>query len=199
MSIPEAEGDWNVRGRDQDTELLRSITDVLIDADRLVREEWDNSFPNWYLYRAAYLQERHAILKVQPWVAAFSIACLSTSMRSDAYSDELAFIAGMDALNMLIYSHPLLPAYLTAADLGVHTKTYVRARNSVYVRLKKSLDEYWELLGIHYRIAKRMHRKCENANSHVIMAMRGSISPQVGIFLGEGNYFCSPGADSDDS
>ena len=137
-------GDYDLRGPDYDTALIGAVCPQIIDADRLVRLEWRNGFPNWAMYRCALAGDSLGLTGLRQWVVAFTVAyCADGGVRRDAYSDELAAVAGWDALHMLLHSRPMQPYSVTADALGVHHKTYRCLRDTIYARLKASLDEYW--------------------------------------------------------
>lgn len=137
-------GDYDLRGPDFDTILIGPVFASIIDADRLVRMDFRNGFPNWDLYRAALAGDSVHLSRLRQWCVAFSIAyCQTGGVRRDAYSDELACVAAWDALNMLLRCRQIQPYTATADAIGVHHKTYRKLRDSLYRRLKASLDEYW--------------------------------------------------------
>ena len=152
-------GDYTLRGPDFDTLLVGPITDSIIDADRLVRRGWSNGFPNFALYRATLAGDSMYVPNLRVWCIAFTIAyCESGGVRRDAYSEELACVAAWDALYMLLHAVEFAPYYLLAGDIGVDPKTYKRLRDSIYVRIRKSVLEYWARLGSAYRIVRIRER-----------------------------------------
>jgi hypothetical protein len=150
-------GDWDLRGPDFDTALLGAVTGSIIDADRLVRAEWRNGFPNWILYRTVLCGDSLHLPRLRQWAVAFAIAyCMDGGVRREVYSDELACVAAWDALHMLLFpaggvNGQIQPYRDTAAALGVHHSTYKRLRSHLYASMKGSLDEYWIQLGAAYR------------------------------------------------
>lgn len=151
---------YDQRGPDFDTALIGPVTASIIDADRLVRAEWRNGFPNWCLYRSALAGDALYVARLRHWAVAFSVAyCVSGGVKRHAYTDELACVAGWDALHMLLWSRELQPYSVTADALGVHHKTYRRLRDALYRRLRASLDEYWIRLGAAYRHVILYERK----------------------------------------
>ena len=144
-------GDWNVRGRDAETALVGPITATIIDADRRVRAEWSNGFPNWAMYRAAYCGDAMYRRQVRDWCVAYAIAyCEAGGVRKGLPADEIGCLAGWDAFYALL-NHKWLIAGMDVADVaGVDPKTYRKVRSHVYAALRYSLAEYWMLLQIHY-------------------------------------------------
>ena len=154
-------GDYDLRGPDYDTALIGAVTERIIDADRLVRFEWRNGFPNWGMYRSALAGDALHLAAVRQWTVAFTVAyCMSGGIKRHAYSDELAVVAAWDAVHMLVYCKPMQPYTETAEALGVHHKTYRCLRDTIFARLKASLDEYWIRLTCAYRQVILYERKC---------------------------------------
>ena len=156
-----ATGDYDLRGRDFDTALIGPVTDTIIDADRLVRLEWKNGFPNWIMYRTILAGDDLYRERLRMWVVAFAIAyCTTGGVKRHAYSEELACSAAWDALYMLTTNRkPEEAVYKTAEGIGVDPKTYTRLRNHLYASMRGSLDEYWIRLGAAYRYAFLYERK----------------------------------------
>ena len=139
-------------GPDFESMLAGPITASIIDADRLVRKEWRNGFPNWALYRSALAGDAIHLPALRQWSVAFAVAyCTSGGVKRKTYSDELAAVAAWDALHMLVFCRELQPYTVLADALGVHHKTYKRLRDTLYLRMKGSLDEYWARLCIAMR------------------------------------------------
>lgn len=156
-----AVGDYDLRGPDFDTSLIGPITSSIIDADRLVRLEWQNGFPNWMMYRSALAGDTLYLTRLRYWAVAFAMAyCQTGGVRKAAYSDELATVAAWDALYMLLTNRkPEEPVYKTAEALGVDPKTYRRLRDHLFGSMRGSLDEYWIQLGAAYRHVFLYERK----------------------------------------
>ena len=144
-------GDWDLRGPDFDTALVGHVTTAIIDADRLVRLEWRNGFPNWDLYRVALAGDELLAVRAREWVVALAYRVAQTVVRADAYSDELACVAGWDAWEMLRRNREVVPYTVTAKALDVDPKTYKRLRDLLHRMLRASTDEYWIRLGAAYR------------------------------------------------
>lgn len=155
-------GDYDVRGPDFDTALIGQVTPSIIDADRLVRMEWKNGFPNWMLYRTALAGDALYLSRLRHWAVAFAVAyCTTGGMKKSAYSEETACVAAWDALNMVLHKRQLQPYAETADALGVHHSTYKRLRSHLYVSMLGSLDEYWIRLGAAYRHVILYERNAE--------------------------------------
>lgn len=156
-------GDYDKRGQDFDTYLLGPVTDSIIDADRLVRLDFNNGMPNWALYRACLAGDTIYLGRLRRWAVAFSVAyCTTGGVKESVYSEELACVAAWDALNMLVHNRQLQPYTITADALGVHHKTYARLRRILYARMRYSLYTYWDWLGAAIRAVKILERKAEH-------------------------------------
>lgn len=153
-------GDYDLRGRDFETMLIGPSTSEIWDADRLIRTEWRNGFPNWAMYRSALAGDSLHLSRLREWVVAFSVAyCTTGGVKRQVYTDELACVAGWDALHMLLHCRQMQPYTVTADALDVDPKTYLRLRNRLYVRLKASMDEYWVRLQVAFRQVLLANRK----------------------------------------
>ena len=154
-------GCYDQKGPDFDTALIGPVTASIIDADRLVRLEWKNGFPNWMMYRTALAGDTLYRTRLRWWAVAFAVAyCTSGGVKRHAYSDELACAAAWDALYMLLTNRePDAPVYKTAEALGVTPKTYRRLRDHLFASMKGSMDEYWIRLGAAYRHVFLYERK----------------------------------------
>lgn len=160
VAVERASGDWDLRGPDFDTALIGPVTESIIDADRLVRLDWQNGFPNWRLYRCAIAGDSLGLVELREWVTAFSVVyAQGGGVKRQVYSDELACVAGWDALCIVLTTRELQPHTTTAEALGVHHATYKRLRNAIARRLRGSLDEYWVRLGAAYRHVILYERK----------------------------------------
>jgi hypothetical protein len=151
--------DYDLKGRDYETELLGAITDTMIDADRLARLDHRSGLPSFALYRLVIVQERLYLPAVRRFWVLFSLEWCRTNMRS-GFSEELAGLAAMDSLQRVMDpAHPILPAEEAASGLGVDLETYTRARNALRDTLRAELDAYWTILCGTYRIAAYLERR----------------------------------------
>lgn len=154
-------GDWDLRGRDYETELVGPITDAIIDADRLARAEHRNGFPNFALYRLIMCGDRMYLEHVRHWWVLFAIEWCRNRMRG-SFSEELATIAAWDSLQRVMDpARPILSGPEVAESLGVHCRDYVRVRDGLTAILYAAVGEYWNWLGITYRVVRRFERNSE--------------------------------------
>lgn len=151
VAATKPEGCWDIRGADFETALIGPVTPSIVDADRLVRLDWQNGFPNWELYRTILAGDTLHMARLKDWVVALSLVYCADEMKRETYSDELACVAAWDALFALLHGGWMQPHTVLAEALGVHESTYKRMRNGLYKRLRSSLDEYWVRLGAAYR------------------------------------------------
>lgn len=155
-------GDYDLRGPDFETILVGPITATIIDADRLIREDWSNGFPNWAMYRCIYAGDEHYATRLREWCVAFAVAyCEAGGLRK--YTDELACLAAWDAYHALRNRKWIASGADIAEVAGVDPKTYRKLRGALYASLKASLDEYWIRIQIAYRQVVLMERRQDDA------------------------------------
>ena len=191
-----AAGDWDVRGQDFETYLVGPVTDRIIDADRQVRAEWNNGFPNWSLYRTAFAGDTHTRGRLRDWCVAYAVAYAeSGGLRSGtAHMDELACLAGWDAFYRLINSQWIVAGRDVSDVAGVDPKTYRKLRNHVYGALRASLAEYWVRLQIAVRqVWMRERWQVPAGESSWRPAVLGEASPyERAMTDGSGNFRAMP-------
>lgn len=159
--------DYTLRSIDFETLLVGQVTATIIDADRLVRQEWRNGFPNWAMYRAALAGDEHLRMPLRDFCVAYSVAhCEAGGVRKGLPADEIGCLAGWDAFYALL-NHKWLIAGQDVADVaGVDPKTYRRVRRHVYRSLRASLDEYWVRMSIAMRQVAMMERHADRTPRH---------------------------------
>lgn len=151
-------GDYDLRVVDFETRLIGPITDTINEADRLVRQEWRNGFPNWWLYRTALAGDTLFQVKLRDWCIAFAISHAGAGgMRKP--DDVVALCAGHDAYTALMTTHWGASSDELANALEVAPKTYRKLRNTIYRRIRGSLDEYWIRMQIGMREAALLERR----------------------------------------
>lgn len=157
-------GDYDKRGPDFETILVGPVTERIIDADRLVRREFSNGFPNWSLYRAVYAGDTHVLAPLRAWCVAYAIAyCEAGGVRKGLPAEEIGCLAGWDAFYALLH-HKWLIAGMDVADVaGVDPKTYRKVRDHVYRANRASLEEYWMELQIAIRKVAIAERRVEQS------------------------------------
>ena len=205
----EAQGDWDLRGRDWETVLVGPVTESVINADWQVRngtgcrwdwdnevfvpgpDAWSNGFPNWELYRVSIAGDDHLARKLADWCIAFAVAFMeSGGVQKRTASDEFAVFVGWDCLTRLRTRHWIASGDDMAADLGIAPKTYRRFRNAVMARLSASLGEYWARLQIGIRQAALIDRRIEMVTPIVVMF--DGTGYERGAMLGDGNFRAMP-------
>lgn len=162
-SAVRAEGDWDIRGPDFETLLVGPVTGSIIDADRLVRMEWSNGFPNWAMYRVVLAGDTHLAPILREWCVAFAVAyCQTGGVRRHVYSDELACLAGWDAYSALTRGRWVASGADVAEVAEVDPKTYRKLRGALFARLRASLEEYWIRMQVAFRQVALMERWVES-------------------------------------
>lgn len=144
---------------DHETALIGPITDSIIDADRIVREEYGDEFPNFEVYRLILCGERIHLKEVRQWWVGFCHAFATQTLRKKP-SDEVICFAAWDSLQRLM--NPL-DAVLTddyvAGELGCDDDSYRILRKAFEVILSRSMQNYWDKLLIAYAKVKRHERR----------------------------------------
>ena len=75
---------------------------------------------------------------------------------------RLATIAAWDSLQRVMDpARPILSGPEVAESLGVHCRDYVRVRDGLTAILYAAVGEYWNWLGITYRVVRRFERNPE--------------------------------------
>lgn len=207
METPQATrnevGDYDLRGPDYETFLVGPVVELIGDADRYVRRPvergglgFDNGFPNWDMYRAAYCGDANVRQRLRDWCVAYAIAyCETGGVRKGLPADEIGCLAGWDAFYALL-NHKWLIAGMDVADVaGVDPKTYRKVRNHVYGHMRASLREYWDLMQIAVRQVVRANRWIPETPRGTWSEGRG-FGHEVG-FPGDGCYVVSPAKLSD--
>lgn len=195
MTVAEAikvQGDYDLRGPDFETLLVGPISATIVDADREVRSEWRNGFPNWALYRCVLAGDTHLRPVVRMWCVAFAAAyCEAGGIRKGAGSDELAALAGWDAYSKVMTGKWVASGADVAEVAEVDPKTYRRIRGYVAARIEASLGEYW----IRMQVAFRQVVLAERWADHTPSADRFSSGRgfnQAEDMSGTGNYRAVP-------
>lgn len=185
------QGCYDLRGPDFETMLIGPITNTMIDADRLVRLEWDNGIPNWDIYRSALAGDTLYRERVRLWCVAFAIAHTQEA-QPRAFSDEFACLVGWDAYYALLHNRFVASVEDVADAAGVSPVVYRKARNAVTARLRASLWEYWVRLQVAFRQVVLWERKQEgSARAGVYGKGRGFDADSVGG-NGDGCFIATP-------
>lgn len=137
--------DYTLRAKRLEDRLVEPIHDRIIDAARLVRgRRWRYGMPVWDMYRAAYCGDSRCTGEVKR--AAIRFATLfgeAGGVRSDARSDDLYGIAGLDAAYRLIYGNWMIADREGELLAGVNRDTYARFRNTIWRVMDAMLRDYW--------------------------------------------------------
>lgn len=151
------------RRLDFETYLVGPVTERIIDADRLVREEWNNGHPNWMMYRASLARDTYSLVSLRSWCVAYAIAVAESGiLRKGMPTEEMGTLAGWDAFYALINDKWVIAGEDIADVAGVDPKSYRKLRNRVYSRLLASREEYWIRLQVAVRQVWMMERHQES-------------------------------------
>lgn len=175
---------------DFETMLVGPITDRIVDADRLVRGEWSNGFPNWAMYRCALAGDTPLRRRLLDWCQAFAVAYAHTGgLRKP--DDDVALCAGRDAFVALMTTRWGAPCRELAAALGVDHNTYRSFRNRVYTRLKVSMDEYWVRMQIGMRQVALKERWADAPKPKARLSDGRGFGHELDV-AGDGNFRAFP-------
>jgi hypothetical protein len=189
-------GDYDLRGTNIETLLVKAITPDIIDAARFVREgyrgdlPYQNGFPNWAIYRTAAARDTHMALNLRAWCEAFGMAYVATCGARKG-GDALGVCAGRDAYLMLTERKWGAPADELAPLLGITPKTYREHRKALAARLTAALGEYFVRMEIAMRQVALLNAKQESPRpSGALLDGRG-FGHEV-VTYGDGNYRAMP-------
>lgn len=153
-------GDFTVKGRDYDTELIGPIRQDIIDADRLVRIECHYRIPAFYLYRAAYAGDSVYLPFLKRWAIGFVDSALVGFMAHDTGEyDELVGVLALDALSIIIHLKALQTPAEAEESLGIPADAYRKLRATLVRMIDGELRDYFGWLGAMYRIVLSQNRR----------------------------------------
>lgn len=157
----EVQADYAYKVRTVEDRLVEPIHDRLIDADRLVRaQRWAYGFPVWAMYRAAYCGDNRSVTLVKESAIAFAASFGEAGgIRSDARSDDLYGVAGLDAAYRLLHGYWMISEREGGTLSGVRKETYDRFRTSIWRVMDAVLREYWGQLVASYVSLARDYRE----------------------------------------
>jgi hypothetical protein len=184
-------GDYDLRGTDFETLLVGPITERIIDADRIVRSEWGNGFPNWVMYRTVYAGDSHLIGDLRLWCVALAVAYSETGgVRKP--SEALAVCVGRDVCHALLEGRWGAPSDEVAEAIGVAPKTYRRFRNALMQRLTASLTEYWVRMQIAMRQVALLEKRADALVPTAYLADGRGFEHEAKWASADGNYRAYP-------
>lgn len=188
-----AVGCYDLRGPDFETLLVGPIMATTIDADRLVRREWSNGFPNWAMYRCFLAGDSNLRGTVRQWAVAFATAAAEGGVVSrKKASEDFACLAGWDAYHALLTGRWVASGADIAEVAEVDPKTYRKLRGYVFSRLKASLDEYWIRMQVAFRQAVILERQADHVPSPSSYGYGRCFGDDLGLSGGTGNYITPP-------
>ena len=161
---------------DHETALIGQITDRIIDADRLVREQHGEVFPSFAMYRLILCGDRLHLSSFRQWWVNFSLQWVADNYRKE-FDDETVCVAAWDALarvmqqcegeefvevynefldrteKVQIRRDPIMTDEYASESLGVRRSTYTLLRKSLQLILARQLDMYWlDLLAAYAKV-----------------------------------------------
>ena len=163
VTIPQAVGDWSLRGIDADQVFAsQQLSDTALTAAVRVSARLDASFPGWFLYRRVVagvgLFDRH----LEAW--SISTARILSRMKKKDGRDyiqpslrkpEWIAQAGRDALDYAIYGKYAASLESRAELFGLDWKTYKRIREPISAALWVGLQTFQSEIHTEYFRVRR--------------------------------------------
>ena len=141
-----------------ETRLASEIHDSLIDADRFVRDEYGETFPNFALYRLVLCGDRNHLRNVREWWEVFCILWADANMRKKQ-DGEAVLLAARDALQSFMEpNRRIMTDEAASEECGLHRTSYTLMRKGFMVILAQILETYMERLMVAYARVRKMER-----------------------------------------
>lgn len=209
VTIPQAVGDWSLRGVDADQVFAsQQLSDTAMTAAIRVTSRFDPSFPGWFLYRRVVAGVGLFDRQLEAW--AVSTARMLSRMYKPNGREYIQAArrrpdwiaqAGRDALDFAVYGKYAESLESRADRFGVHWKTYQRIRDPIAACMSIGLESFAaELRGEYFRTRKRevLDENCGESISHARVLMRASaFAGGDGALLGNGCFVRSPAPNPD--
>jgi hypothetical protein len=170
VAIPQAVGDWSLRGVDADQVFAsQQLSDTAMTAAVRVTARFDPSFPGWFLYRRVVAGVGLFDRQLEAW--AVSAARMLSRMEkhngreyiSAATRGKPGWVAqaGRDGLDFAIYGRYAESLESRADWFGVHHKTYKQIRDPVSACMWVGLDTFRsEIHAEYFRVRRQEKRGC---------------------------------------
>ena len=141
---------------DHETALIGPITDRIIDADRLVRDEHGEGFPNFAIYRLILCGDRLYMPQVREWWVGFCIGWSEQEM-SRYPGDDLIVMAAWDSLQRTVSpNQPVLNDVYAASELQMSVEAYACVRK-LFERILSNIVRvyWWRMVWAHEKVCHR--------------------------------------------
>lgn len=139
--------------------LSAEIHDSLIDADRIVREEFGDAFPNFALYRLVLCGDHSNMRKVREWWEVFCVLWVQNNMRKKP-ADEVVLVAAWDSLQRFFDpSRPILSDEYVQSEYGFDADSYRVMRKGFGIILSMILERYMHQLANAYAKVRARERR----------------------------------------
>lgn len=208
VTIPQAVGDWTLRGVDADQVFAsQQLSDTAMTAAVRVTARFDPSFPGWQLYRRVVAGTDLFDRNLESW--AVTTARMLSRMQKRGGREYIQAArrrpdwiaqAGRDALDFVVYGRYAAGLAERAERFGVSPKTYQRIRDPMAACLSIGLETFaTELRGEYFRTRKRDFID-DNGTDPVLcetLKVRGPCFSGDEVMLGSGCFQREPAPDSD--
>lgn len=160
-TIPEAVGDWTLRGLDVDQVFARpELSDDALTAACLTTARFDPSFPGWQLYRRIVAGFTCFDGELREWAQGVG-ALLSLAHRGDgrayiAKRGEWIAVASRDALDAVVTGMSPVET-VRARQLGIDLKTYRRIKHPLAACMEVGMQTFRAELLTKLYFVRRIH------------------------------------------
>ena len=205
VTIPQAVGDWSLRGVDADQVFAsQQLSDTAMTAAVRVTARFDPSFPGWQLYRRVVAGTDLFDRELEDW--AISTAwMLATAhkvkgreyIKASSRRVDWVSCAGLDALGYVIFGRYKAGLAECADQFKVSPKTYQRIRDPMAACMSIGLETFaTELRGEYFRTRKRDYLDSNGTEPLSPVRINWGKGVEVDI-AGNGCYRVSPAPNPD--
>jgi hypothetical protein len=185
VAIPQAVGDWSLRGVDADQVFAsQQLSDTAMTAAVRVTTRFDPAFPGWQLYRRVVAGTNLFDRQLEDW-ATSTAWMLATAhkvrgreyVKASSRRHDWVAQAGLDALDHVVCGRYAAGLGERADAFGVSPKTYQRIRDPMAACMSIGLETFaTELRGEYFRTRKRDYLDSNGIEpiSGAMMGVRGT-------------------------
>lgn len=154
-TLPQATGDWSIRGRDADQVFASAqLSDTALSAAVRVSARFDTSFPGWQLYRRVVAGVGLFDRQLEEWAVtnARMLSCMTKTTRTGQLRSYIGAIsrgkpgwvdqAGRDALDFAIHKRYAAGLNERSDRFGVHETVYQSIRDPVAAGMCIGLETF---------------------------------------------------------
>lgn len=205
-AIPQAVGDWSLRGVDADQVFAsQQLSDTAMTAAVRVTAKFDPSFPGWQLYRRVVAGTDLFNRELEDW-AASTAWMLATAhkvkgreyVKASSRRPDWVAQAGLDALDHVVCGRYAAGLGERADAFGVSPKTYQRIRDPMAACMSIGLEMFaTELRGEYFRTRKRDYLDDNGIEPSPVVRMNPGSPLNVPDLVGNGCFIANPTGNPD--